>query len=120
MRPRRSKTWSSSTPARRTGQGGRVLTSGGRVLCISALGADVAGARARAYEAYDKIRFAGKFCRRDIGVRHQLKDGAPVEERPHRRPARDPRVARAMRARIERRIRATDKTPGADAPPAPG
>jgi len=102
------------------GQGGRVLTNGGRVLCISALGKDLGEARERAYAAYDKIRFAGKFCRHDIGERHRSKDGGEAEERPHRRPARDPRVARAMRARIERRIRASDKTPGADAPPGPG
>jgi phosphoribosylamine--glycine ligase len=95
---------------------GRVSTSGGRVLCVSALGADVAAARERAYAAYDKIRFAGKFCRRDIGVRHQQKAGAEPEPRAHRRPARDPRVAEAMRARIERRIRAAEKTPPADAP----
>jgi phosphoribosylamine--glycine ligase len=95
---------------------GRVQTAGGRVLCVSALGADVAAARERAYAAFDKIRYAGKFCRRDIGVRNQQKPGAQDEERPHRRPARDPRVAQAMRARIERRIRAAEQAPGPDAP----
>jgi len=93
---------------------GRVLTNGGRVLCVSALGKDLAAARERAYAAFDQIRYAGKFCRRDIGVRHRQQDGQDPEPRPHRRPARDPRVAQAMRARIERRIRAADKAPGAD------
>ena len=46
-----------------------VVTDGGRVLCVSALGADVEQARAKAYGAYDVIRFDGKFCRRDIGLR---------------------------------------------------
>lgn len=46
-----------------------VLTSGGRVLAVSALGDDVAGARDRAYEAMDRIQFAGKQVRRDIGLR---------------------------------------------------
>jgi len=100
----------------RAEKGSKVVTSGGRVLCISALGADLQAARARAYEAYEKIRFAGKFCRHDIGVRHQQKPGAVTEVRPHRRPARDPRVAQAMRARIERRIRAADQAPGTDGP----
>ncbi|MBK7642083.1 MAG: phosphoribosylamine--glycine ligase [Planctomycetes bacterium] len=93
---------------------GRVLTSGGRVLCVSALGADLNAARERAYAGYDEVRYAGKFCRRDIGTRHQSKPGTEPEERPHRRPARDPRAAEAMRARIERRIKAAGK------PPAPG
>ena len=100
--------------ATRAERGAKVFTSGGRVLCISALGADLGAARERAYEAYEKIRFAGKFCRHDIGVRHQQKAGAETEARPHRRPARDPRVAQAMRARIEQRIRAAEKAPAAD------
>jgi hypothetical protein len=93
-----------------------VLTSGGRVLCVSALGKDLAAARERAYAAYDLVRYAGKFCRRDIGVRHQGKPGEEPEARPHRRPARDPRVAEAMRARIERRIRAAGKPPPGSEP----
>jgi phosphoribosylamine--glycine ligase len=42
------------------------VTSGGRVLGVTALGADVAAAKARAYEAVDRIRFEGAYCRRDI------------------------------------------------------
>lgn len=45
---------------------GDVVTSGGRVLGVTALGADVAAAQARAYEAVDCIQFEGAYCRRDI------------------------------------------------------
>ena len=100
--------------------GGRVATSGGRVLCVTALGKDLSEARERAYRAYDKLRYAGKFCRRDIGSRHAAKDGAEAEERAHRRPARDPRVAEAMRSRIEKRIRAAGSAPKKDTGPAEG
>ena len=46
-----------------------VLTAGGRVLCVTSLGRDLEQARERAYEGVDRIRWAGKFCRRDIGIR---------------------------------------------------
>ena len=46
----------------------RVVTAGGRVLCVTALADDVDGARERAYEAYGRIGWDGKFCRRDIGL----------------------------------------------------
>jgi phosphoribosylamine--glycine ligase len=46
-----------------------VVTDGGRVLCVTALGSDVQDARVRAYGACDRIRWDGKFCRRDIGRR---------------------------------------------------
>jgi len=49
--------------------GKTVLTNGGRVLCVTALGDSVKMARARAYEAVDRIRFAGAQFRRDIGAR---------------------------------------------------
>jgi phosphoribosylamine--glycine ligase len=48
---------------------GEVVTAGGRVLCVCALGDDVAQARDRAYAAVDRIHFEGGFCRRDIGYR---------------------------------------------------
>ncbi|MHC4148499.1 MAG: phosphoribosylglycinamide synthetase C domain-containing protein, partial [Planctomycetota bacterium] len=41
-------------------------TSGGRVLGVTALGQTVADAKTRAYEAVDKIKFDGAYCRRDI------------------------------------------------------
>ena len=45
---------------------GEVLTNGGRVLCVVGLGADVAQAKAKAYEAAGKIHFDGMQLRRDI------------------------------------------------------
>jgi phosphoribosylamine---glycine ligase len=45
---------------------GRVVTSGGRVLGVTALGETIADAKARAYEAVGKIQFDGAYCRRDI------------------------------------------------------
>ena len=49
--------------------GERVLADGGRVLGVTALGADLATARERAYAAVDRIRWPEGFCRRDIGLR---------------------------------------------------
>lgn len=48
---------------------GRVVTSGGRVLSVSARGDDLADARARAYEACSRISFDGMHYRRDIAAR---------------------------------------------------
>jgi len=45
---------------------GDVVTNGGRVLGVTALGVDVAAAQARAYEAVGCIQFEGAYCRRDI------------------------------------------------------
>lgn len=47
---------------------GRLVTSGGRVLGVTALGATVEEARTRAYAAADLIRFAGLQRRSDVGV----------------------------------------------------
>ena len=49
--------------------GGRTLTSGGRVLGVTGLGPTLAAARQRAYAACEKIRFAGAYYRRDIGAK---------------------------------------------------
>jgi phosphoribosylamine--glycine ligase len=49
--------------------GGRVVTAGGRVLSVSALGENLAMARDRAYEAVAKIRFDGMKFRTDIGLK---------------------------------------------------
>jgi phosphoribosylamine--glycine ligase len=46
-----------------------VLTNGGRVLCVTALGDDIDLARRQAYRAFDELNWNGKFCRRDIGQR---------------------------------------------------
>jgi len=48
---------------------GRVVTAGGRVLTVCALGKDIATARENAYAAAAKIRFDGAFYRRDIAHR---------------------------------------------------
>ena len=50
-------------------EGHTVLTSGGRVLCVTALGDSVKLAQKRAYETLEPIRFAGMQYRRDIGFR---------------------------------------------------
>ncbi len=47
---------------------GPIVTAGGRVLNVTALGADTESARAAAYAAADMIRFAGKQVRRDIAL----------------------------------------------------
>jgi phosphoribosylamine--glycine ligase len=50
-------------------QDGKVVTSGGRVLCVTALGDTVRFAQRRAYEVAETIQFAGRQMRRDIGHR---------------------------------------------------
>ncbi len=50
-------------------QGGQMLTSGGRVLCVTALGDSVKLAQQRVYELLRGIRFDGMQFRRDIGHR---------------------------------------------------
>ncbi|MGL4965579.1 MAG: phosphoribosylamine--glycine ligase [Inquilinus sp.] len=47
---------------------GTVTAQGGRVLAVTALGADIAEARSRAYQAVDRIDWPEGFCRRDIAV----------------------------------------------------
>lgn len=47
---------------------GKVVTNGGRVLGVTALGANLEEARTKAYAAADKIAFEGKQLRRDIGA----------------------------------------------------
>ena len=50
-------------------EGGRVAVSGGRVLCVTALGHSVRTAQKRAYEIVSQIRYDGMQYRRDIGFR---------------------------------------------------
>ncbi len=50
-------------------EGKTLLTNGGRVLCVTALGDSVRMARTRAYEALERIRFDGMQYRKDIGHR---------------------------------------------------
>jgi phosphoribosylamine--glycine ligase len=46
-----------------------VVTNGGRILGVTALGSDIKDAIDRAYRAVDKISFEKAYCRRDIGRR---------------------------------------------------
>ena len=50
-------------------ENGQVVTNGGRVLCVTALGENVAQAQKRAREVVDTIRFDGMQYRKDIGYR---------------------------------------------------
>lgn len=52
---------------RRSGE--KLVAAGGRVLNVTARGATVAEAQARAYRAVERIDWPGGFCRRDIGWR---------------------------------------------------
>jgi len=54
---------------------GKLVTSGGRVLCVTALGDSVKVAQKRAYEAVGAIRFDGMQYRRDIGFRAAARRG---------------------------------------------
>ncbi len=47
---------------------GELVTAGGRVLSVTALGADVAAARTAAYAAADTVQFEGRQLRRDIAM----------------------------------------------------
>lgn len=49
-------------------EGEQILTAGGRVLAVVALGATLAEARATAYQAADKISWAGQQKRKDIAL----------------------------------------------------
>jgi phosphoribosylamine--glycine ligase len=62
-------------------RGQRVVTDGGRVLGVTALGDDLPAARQRAYEAVAKIDFHGKHYRKDIANRAPKRppdDDAPL------------------------------------------
>lgn len=50
-------------------QADQLITSGGRVLCVTALGETVRAAQKRAYDAIDEVAFDGMQFRRDIGHR---------------------------------------------------
>lgn len=47
----------------------KVITAGGRVLCVTALGNDIAQAQQKAYQAAENIHWDGSFYRKDIGYR---------------------------------------------------
>ncbi|MBN1765223.1 MAG: phosphoribosylamine--glycine ligase [Sedimentisphaerales bacterium] len=52
-----------------TGKDGQILTSGGRVLGVTALGTTIADAQANAYAAVKKINFDGAYYRSDIAAK---------------------------------------------------
>jgi phosphoribosylamine--glycine ligase len=71
---------------------GRVVTSGGRVACVTALGDSIKMAQRRAYHAVDAITFRGMQYRRDIGFRALAQrrpenKGQKTEDRGRVRPA---------------------------------
>jgi phosphoribosylamine--glycine ligase len=55
--------------------GGKLVANGGRVLNVTATGASIAEAQAKAYAAVDAIDFPTGFCRRDIGWREIARRG---------------------------------------------
>ena len=59
-----------------TGPNGTVVTSGGRVLCVTALGDSVRTAQQRAYLGVQSIQFDGMQYRNDIGYRAIKRGGA--------------------------------------------
>ncbi|MXZ81592.1 MAG: phosphoribosylamine--glycine ligase [Gammaproteobacteria bacterium] len=54
---------------------GRAVTSGGRVLCVTALADGIEQAQRQAYSAVRSIRWEGGWCRDDIGHRAVSRDG---------------------------------------------
>ncbi|KPF54184.1 phosphoribosylamine--glycine ligase [Novosphingobium sp. 1529] len=58
------------------GADGQLVSSGGRVLNVTARGKTVRAARDAAYAAVDALNFADGFCRRDIGWREIAREGA--------------------------------------------
>lgn len=50
----------------RAGKNGQILTSGGRVLTVTALGKDLAEAREKVYKNIGRIKFEGCYYRKDI------------------------------------------------------
>jgi len=57
-------------------EAGKLLTDGGRILCVTALGDSLRIARSRAYEVAEQVRFDGMQYRRDIGHR-ALREAKP-------------------------------------------
>lgn len=57
---------------------GQILTSGGRVLCITALGDNITHAQQRAYATVQQIHWTNGFFRRDIGWRAIAREKSPL------------------------------------------
>ena len=50
-------------------ESGNILTNGGRVLCVTALGDDLNQSHKNAYSAVKELDWDGKYYRKDIGFR---------------------------------------------------
>ena len=48
---------------------GNIYSNGGRVLCATALGADIKDAQTKAYELIEKVKWEGAYYRTDIGLK---------------------------------------------------
>ena len=57
-----------------TVSGGRLLSSGGRVLAVTGLGSNLANARARSYEAISKVSLEGGHYRKDIALKASMSE----------------------------------------------
>src|SRR5215469_2726436 len=62
-------------------EGDKILANGGRVLNVSAIGATVREAQARAYEAVSRIQWPEGFCRHDIGWRAVERENKVISKR---------------------------------------
>jgi phosphoribosylamine---glycine ligase len=61
-------------------KGGRIVTNGGRVLGVTAVGKTLKDAIARAYSAVDEIKWTDCYCRRDIGEKALRRNSIPAQE----------------------------------------
>jgi phosphoribosylamine---glycine ligase len=60
--------------------GDRILSNGGRVLGVTAIGKSIREAQARAYEAVATVDWPEGYCRRDIGWRALARDEARTQD----------------------------------------
>lgn len=60
-------------------RGGQAVTSGGRVLGVTAIGDNISDAKLRAYQAVKCIRWDGAWCRHDISDKARKYSSAPAE-----------------------------------------
>src|SRR5207249_2703036 len=95
---------------------GRLVTEGGRVLGVTAVGDDLATAIARAYGAIGEIRFEGMHYRSDIGRRRSACRSPPHRSGGSTRSCQWPRCRRASRWRRSRSASGEPPTPGSSQP----
>ena len=105
----------SSTPAPRW-RDGRLTTAGGRVLGVTALGADIPAAVAGAYAAAADIRFDGMHYRRDIGHRALRRLGPHLTGSADLREPRRPGSSSTRAVRTRRRSRRRPRPPARAGP----